>query len=81
MLSCHLHGYCTDFLCGAQEVGVRAAGVIPLQGTEAIAALAEGQARCAVTGDAFDVFLRQPELSVLETVMRTAVTFARMQVG
>ena len=73
-------GVVVDCLCWSQEVGVRAAGAVFLQGTDALAALAEGQARCAVTGDAFDLLLRQPELSVLETVMCTAVVFSRMQV-
>lgn len=45
----------------------------------ALAALAEGQARCAVTGDAFEHLLQCEDLSALETVMRNAVVFARMK--
>ncbi len=45
----------------------------------AIAALAEGQMQCAVTGDAFQYLLQQCDLSLLETVMRNAVVFSRMQ--
>ena len=52
-----------------------------MEGTEALAELAEGRMRCAVTGSAFDLLLQQQDLSVLETVMRSAVVFSRMQVG
>ena len=45
----------------------------------ALAALTEGQARCAVTGDAFDYLLQCEDLSALEAVMRNAVVFARMK--
>lgn len=48
--------------------------------TEALAALAVGEAHCAVTGDAFQLLLQQQELSVLQTVMCSAVVFSRMQV-
>ena len=47
--------------------------------TEALTALAEGQAQCAVTGAAFQCLLEQPDLAPLETVMRSVVVFARMQ--
>ena len=45
----------------------------------ALAVLAEGQARCAVTGDAFEHLLQCEDLSALETIMRNAVVFARMK--
>ena len=47
--------------------------------TEALTALAEGQAQCAVTGAAFQCLLEQPDLAPLETVMRSVIVFARMQ--
>lgn len=47
--------------------------------TEALTALAEGQAQCAVTGAAFQCLLEQPDLAPLETVMRSVAVFARMQ--
>lgn len=47
---------------------------------EAMAALAIGQARCAVTGDAFQLLLQHQELFMLQTVMCSAVVFSRMQV-
>lgn len=46
---------------------------------EALSALAEGQMQCAVTGTAFEQLLQQEDLSILETVMRSAVVFSRMQ--
>ena len=51
----------------------------PLSASEALAALAQGQLRCAVTGDAFEHLLQYPDLSVLETVLCSAVVFSRMQ--
>ena len=42
-------------------------------------ALSEGQLQCAVTGDAFDHMLQLGDLSLLESVMRSAVVFARMK--
>lgn len=45
----------------------------------ALKALGEGQACCAVTGDAFEHLLQCGYVSVLEAVMRNAVVFARMQ--
>ena len=56
-----------------------AAGVGTLGASEALAALAEGQMQCAVTGDAFGHLLQHHDLSVLEAVLRSAVVFSRMQ--
>ena len=39
----------------------------------------QGQALCCVTGPAFEHMLQQSDLSVLETVMRNVVVFARMR--
>lgn len=55
------------------------AGVGTLPASEALASLAEGQMQCAVTGDALDQLLQHHDLSVLETVLRSAVVFSRMQ--
>ena len=44
--------------------------------SEALSAMAEGQMQCAVTGNALERLL---QLSVLETAMRSAVVFSRMQ--
>ena len=44
-----------------------------------LTALAEGQVQCAVTGDAFEHMLQLGDLSLLESVMRNAVVFARMK--
>ena len=57
------------------------AGMGNLGASEALAALAEGQMRCAVTGDALEYLLQRHDLSLLETVMRNAVVFSRMQPG
>jgi len=46
---------------------------------EAITAMVSGQVQCAVTGNAFDQILQSSDLSVLETVMRSVVVFARMK--
>ena len=35
--------------------------------------------QCAVTGDAFELLLQLREASLLETVLRNAVVFSRMQ--
>ncbi|DBA88976.1 TPA: hypothetical protein ACH3X2_000200 [Trebouxia sp. C0005] len=45
----------------------------------ALCAMAEGQMQCAVTGNALERLLQLSDLSVLETVMRSAVVFSRMQ--
>ena len=50
-----------------------------LQPSQALSALAEGRMQCAVTGDALEHLLQLPDLSVLETVLRSAVVFSRMQ--
>ncbi len=50
-----------------------------LPAAEALNGLAEGQLQCALTGEAFKHMLRQCDLSVLETVMRNTVVFARMK--
>ena len=57
------------------------AGMGNLGASEALAALAEGQMQCAVTGDALEYLLQRHDLSLLETVMRNAVVFSRMQPG
>ena len=55
------------------------AGLGNLEASQALAALAAGQMQCAVTGDALESLLQQRDLSSLETVMRNAVVFSRMQ--
>lgn len=50
-----------------------------LQPLQALNALAEGRMQCAVTGDALEHLLQLSDLSVLETVLRSAVVFSRMQ--
>ena len=50
-----------------------------MDAAQALCALAEGRARCAVTGDAFEHMLQMADLSMLETVMRNVVVFARMR--
>lgn len=50
-----------------------------LEQSEALAALAEGRAQCAVTGSAFASLLQLQDLSLLEVVVRNAIVFARMQ--
>ena len=46
---------------------------------QALTAMAEGHLPCAVTGAAFDHLLQHATISVIQTVMRTAVVFARMK--
>ena len=46
---------------------------------DALTAMAEGSMQCAVTGDAFELLLQLREASLLETVLRNAVVFSRMQ--
>ncbi len=50
-----------------------------MDAAEALNALAEGQLHCVLTGDSFDHMLQHCHLSVLETVMRSTVVFARMK--
>ncbi|DBA96365.1 TPA: hypothetical protein ACH3X3_002538 [Trebouxia sp. C0006] len=45
----------------------------------ALTSIAQGQAQCCVTGPAFQHMLQQDDLSVVETVMRNVVVFARMK--
>ncbi|KAL0032691.1 hypothetical protein WJX79_003604 [Trebouxia sp. C0005] len=47
--------------------------------SEAITAMVSGEVQCAVTGTAFDHLLRISDVSVLETVMRSVLVFARMK--
>ncbi len=44
-----------------------------------VCASVQGQAQCCVTGPAFQHMLQQDDLSVVETVMRNVVVFARMR--
>ncbi len=44
--------------------------------TKALTAMAEGQLKCAVTGDAFELLLQLLDQSVLEAVMQNVVVFA-----
>ena len=54
---------------GAEEIGL----------THALQTMACGHAQCAVTGAAFEQLLQMSNLTVLETVMRNVVVFARMK--
>ena len=47
---------------------------------EALTAMSEGCMQCAVTGHALEYLLQLPDVSLLETVLRNAVVFSRMQV-
>ena len=47
---------------------------------EALTAMSEGSMQCAVTGHALEYLLQLPDASLLETVLRNAVVFSRMQV-
>ena len=47
--------------------------------TEALTAMAQGQMRCAVTGEAFELLLQLPDESALYAVMQNVVVFARMK--
>ncbi|KAL0036849.1 hypothetical protein WJX77_002108 [Trebouxia sp. C0004] len=55
------------------------AGHQTLEASQALTALAEGQMRCAVTGDAFEHLLQHHDLSLLELVIRNVAVFSRMQ--
>ena len=50
-----------------------------LEQGQALASLAEGHARCAVTGAAFEHLLQQQNETTLSVVMHSAAVFARMQ--
>ena len=54
-------------------------GVGSMGAAEALASLAEGRMQCAVTGGAFERLLRFGDLTMVETVMRSAVVFSRMR--
>ena len=58
---------------------IQAQGNQDCEGSWALAALAEGQLQCAVTGDALDYMLQLRDTSLLEAVIRNAVVFARMK--
>ena len=47
---------------------------------EALTAMCEGSMQCAVTGHALEYLLQLADVSLLETVVRNAVVFSRMQV-
>ena len=47
---------------------------------EAFTAMCEGSMQCAVTGNALEYLLKLSDVSLLETVLRSAVVFSRMQV-
>lgn len=55
------------------------AGQEHVDAAQVLAALAEGQMQCAVTGDAFEALLQHHDMSMLETVMHSVVVFSRMQ--
>lgn len=46
---------------------------------QALTAMAEGRLQCALTGAAFDHLLQHCPMSMIQTVLRTAVVFARMK--
>ncbi|DBB02797.1 TPA: hypothetical protein ACH3X1_013629 [Trebouxia sp. C0004] len=58
---------------------IQAEGNLECEAEWALTALAEGQLQCTVTGDAFDHVLQLGDTSLLESVMRNAVVFARMK--
>jgi len=51
----------------------------PHTALEALQSIAQGQAQCCVTGQAFEYLLQHAEPAVIESVMQHAVVFARMQ--
>ena len=58
---------------------IQAEGNLECEAGWALTALAEGHLQCTVTGDAFDHMLQLGDTSLLESVMRNAVVFARMK--
>ena len=69
-----------DAECGIRDLKFTAvAGRQHMDPCDALTALAEGSMQCAVTGDAFEQLLQMRDISLLETVMRSAVVFSRMQ--
>ena len=57
-----------------------AAGRYHMDPHEAFKAMSEGSMQCSVTGHALEYLLQLPDVSLLETVVRNAVVFSRMQV-
>lgn len=55
------------------------AGAGSQDASEVLSALAEGQMQCAVTGDAFEALLQHHDVSLLESILRSAVVFSRMK--
>ena len=51
----------------------------PQTAQKALQSIAQGQAQCCVTGQAFEYLLQHAEPAVIESVMQHAVVFARMQ--
>ncbi len=51
----------------------------PQTALDALQSIAQGQAQCCLTGPAFDYMLQHAEPAVVESVMRSAVVFARMR--
>ena len=49
------------------------------QPVAALTALSEGGLQCALTGNAFQLLLQHQDLSFLDTILRNAAVFARMQ--
>ena len=58
---------------------IQADGNLECEAGWALTALAEGHVQCTLTGDAFDHVLQLGDTSLLESVMRNAVVFARMK--
>ncbi|KAL0023496.1 hypothetical protein WJX79_002152 [Trebouxia sp. C0005] len=58
---------------------IQAEGNLECEAGWAVTALAEGRLQCTMTGDAFDHVLQLGDTSLLESVMRNAVVFARMK--
>ena len=73
-------------LLSASENPLRGLTFTPARGRyhmdphEALTAMSEGSMQCAVTGPALEYLLQLHDVSLLETVLRNAVVFSRMQV-
>ena len=74
-----LHRYSTPECSTRGLVFTAGAGRQHMDPCDAMTAMAEGSMQCAVTGDAFEMMLQMHDVSVLETVMRSAIVFSRMQ--
>lgn len=74
-----LHRYSTPECSMRGLTFTAGAGRQHMDPCDAMTAMAEGSMQCAVTGDAFEMLLQMHDVSVLETVMRSAVVFSRMQ--